>query len=125
MFSTYNEPVHILIIGEPRGGKTLSKDIIADSFVDLAKVGANTTRAGLVCNLSTGQPGALAFSNHKLVLVDEFDKIPESDVEYCYELLSNGKCHVDSARIHDTIESHFIMIAFANPKYAVFRSLPP
>ena len=124
MFSTYMEPVHILSIGEPGGGKTLSKDIIADNFLDLTKVGANTTRAGLVCNLSTGQPGALAFSDHKLVLVDEFDKIPEGDMEYCYELLSNGKCQIDSARIHDTIESHFIMIAFANPKYGVFHSSP-
>ena len=124
MFSTFTEPVHVLVVGEPGGGKTLSKDIIADSFPDLTKVGANTTRAGLVCNLSTGQSGTLAFSDHKLVLVDEFDKIPEADVEYCYELLSNGKCQVDSARIHDTIESYFIMIAFANPKYGVFRSSP-
>jgi len=124
MFSTSSEPVHVLVVGEPAGGKTLSRDIIADNFKDLTKVGAIATRAGLVCNLASGQLGALAFSDQKLVLVDEFDKIPEGDMEYCYELLSNGRCQVDSARIHDTIESHFIMIAFANPMHGVFRGSP-
>ena len=56
----------------------------------------------------------------KLVLVDEFDKIPGEDIEYCYELLSNGKCSVHSAKLHQNIESNFIMIAFANPKSKVF-----
>ena len=55
-----------------------------------------------------------------MVLVDEFDKIPEDDIEYCYELLSNGKCSVHSAKIHQNIESRFIMIAFANPRSKVF-----
>ncbi|HEX16993.1 MAG TPA: hypothetical protein ENG60_01065, partial [Thermoplasmatales archaeon] len=80
--------------------------------------------AGLVCNLGTGDLGALPHSNNKIVLVDEFDKIPEADVEYCYELLSNGRCSVHSSRIHTEIESRFIMIAFANPRRGVFRGNP-
>ncbi|RLF52219.1 MAG: hypothetical protein DRN19_01375, partial [Thermoplasmata archaeon] len=67
---------------------------------------------------------ALAYSNNRIVLIDEFDKIPESDIEYCYELLSNGRCSVHSSKIHTEIESHFIMIAFANPREGVFRRKP-
>jgi len=120
MFSTYAEPVHSLIIGEPGSSKTMAKEIVSDQFTDIVTIGANTTRSGLVCHLGTGDLGALPHANKKLVLVDEFDKIPAEDVEYTYELLSNGKCSVHSAKLHQNIESEFIMIAFANPKSKVF-----
>ena len=124
LFSTFEEPVHSLIIGEPGSSKTLAKELIETTFKDISVIGANTTRAGLVCNLGTGDLGALAYSNNRIVLIDEFDKIPESDIEYCYELLSNGRCSVHSSKIHTEIESHFIMIAFANPREGVFRRKP-
>jgi len=120
MFSTFREPVHSLIIGEPGSSKTMAKEIIGDRFSDITNIGANTTRSGLVCNLGTGDLGALPHSHEKLVLIDEFDKIPGDDIEYCYELLSNGKCSVHSAKLHQNIESEFIMISFANPKSKVF-----
>ncbi|HEC89728.1 MAG TPA: hypothetical protein ENI44_04000, partial [Thermoplasmatales archaeon] len=120
MFSSFEEPVHSLIIGEPGSSKTMAKEIISERFSDVVTVGANTTRSGLVCNLGTGDLGVLPHANQKIVLVDEFDKIPSEDIEYCYELLSNGKCSVHSAKIHQNITSHFIMIAFANPKPKVF-----
>ncbi|MDG6229454.1 MAG: hypothetical protein QCH96_05765 [Candidatus Thermoplasmatota archaeon] len=120
MFSSFKEPVHSLIIGEPGSSKTMAKEIISDQFSDITNIGANTTRSGLVCNLATGDLGALPHSNHKIVLVDEFDKIPHEDVEYTYELLSNGRCSVHSAKVHQDIESQFVMIAFANPKTKVF-----
>ena len=120
MFSTYKEPVHSLIIGEPGSSKTMAKEIISNQFYDITNIGANTTRSGLVCNLGTGDLGALSHAHKKLVLVDEFDKIPEEDIEYCYELLSNGKCSVHSAKVHQNIESEFIMISFANPKSKIF-----
>ena len=125
LLSTPEEPVHVLIVGDPAGGKTLARDIIARKLgPEIELVGANATRSGLVCNLATGEPGVLAYSHGKIVLVDEFDKIPGQDVEYCLELLSNGKCSVHSARVHETIESHFVMIAFANPVETVFMEEP-
>lgn len=120
MFSTFEEPVHSLIIGEPGSSKTMALELITEQFTGISHIGANTTRSGLVCNLGTGDLGALPHSDNKIVLVDEFDKIPSEDIEYCYELLSNGKCSVHSAKIHRNIESNFIMIAFANPKTKVF-----
>ena len=120
IFSTFNEPVHSLIIGEPGSSKTMAKEIIGDRFSDIMMIGANTTRSGLVCHLGTGDLGALPHSNNKLVVIDEFDKIPSEDIEYCYELLSNGKCSVHSAKLHQNIVSKFIMIAFANPRSQIF-----
>jgi hypothetical protein len=125
LFSTPEEPVHVLVVGDPAGGKSLARDIITRKLgTDIELVGANATRAGLVCNLSNGELGVLAYAKNKIVLVDEFDKIPEQDIENCYELLSNGKCSVHSAKIHETIESHFIMIALANPVNTVFVEEP-
>jgi len=120
LFSTYEEPVHSLIIGEPGSSKTMAKEIISELMSDIMIIGANTTRSGLVCHLGTGDLGALPHSNKKLVVVDEFDKIPKDDIEYCYELLSNGKCTIHSAKLHQNIVSKFIMIAFANPRSQVF-----
>ena len=125
LFSTPQEPVHVLVVGDPAGGKTLARDIMVRGMgSDVELVGANATRAGLVCSMASGQLGVLAYADGKLVLADEFDKIPDQDVEYCYELLSNGKCSVHSARMHETIESRFIMIAFANPVNTVFIDEP-
>ncbi|MHA1264787.1 MAG: hypothetical protein ACTSRS_06075 [Candidatus Helarchaeota archaeon] len=124
MFSSYEEPVHTLVIGDPGSSKTLAKDIIVNNFTGISLVGGNSTRSGLVCNLTSGELGVLAYSHLKLVLVDEFDKIPEADIEYCSELLSNGKCSVHSAKVHEDITSQFIMIAFANPKSKVFSPTP-
>jgi hypothetical protein len=102
----------------------LARDILLRNFTGLTPVGGNTTRAGLVCNRNTGEPGALAFSNGKLVLVDEFDKIDPVDLSYCLELLSNGRCDVHSGKIHETIESRFTMCAFANPEGDIFSGDP-
>jgi len=124
MFSTFEEPVHTVVIGEPGSSKTLAKEIIERNFRNITTVGANTTRAGLVINLATGEMGALSYSDKKIVLVDELDKIPEEDIEHCYELLSNGRCSVHSAKIHEEIESKFIMIAFANPSSQIFDDKP-
>jgi len=124
MFSTFREPVHTIVIGEPGSSKTLAKEIIERNFRDVTTVGANTTRAGLVINLATGEMGALAYSDGKVVLADELDKIPDEDIEHCYELLSNGRCSVHSAKVHEEIESHFVMVSFANPSSQVFRDRP-
>jgi len=64
----------------------MAKEIIGDQFSDITYIGANTTRSGLVCNLGTGDLGALPHSHKKLVLVDEFDKIPGEDIEYCIRI---------------------------------------
>lgn len=120
MFSPPYDPVHTLVIGEPASAKTLARDTLLRSFSGLTPIGGNATRAGLVCNRSTGELGALGFSDGKTVLVDEFDKIDPVDLSYCLELLSNGRCDVHSARMHETIESRFTMIAFANPEGDIF-----
>lgn len=125
LFSSPSEPVHTLVIGDPGGGKTMARDIITRKLgQEIALIGANSTRSGLVCNLATGERGELTYADGKVVLADEFDKIPERDLDYCLELLSNGKCSIHSARVHETIEAHFVMIAFANPTNTVFAKDP-
>ena len=120
LFSSYEEPNHLLILGDPASSKTVARDIILANFKDVTNIGSMSTRAGLVYNMATGEKGALVYSDKKLVLVDEFDKIPSEDVDFCYELLSNGTCAVHSSRFHENIVSHFIMIAFGNPKHGTF-----
>jgi len=124
MFSSFMEPLHVLVLGDPGSSKSLAKDIITRNFSDLTLVGANATRSGLVCNMASGALGVLSYSDRKMVLVDELDKIPKDNIEFCYELLSNGKTNIHSAKIHQDIESNFIMIGFANPKTKVFGSNP-
>jgi DNA replicative helicase MCM subunit Mcm2 (Cdc46/Mcm family) len=124
LFSTPEEPVHTLVIGEPASAKTLARDVIRRNTSGVVSIGANTTRAGLVCNLGTGQLGALAFADGKIVLIDEFDKISDDNIEFTYELLSNGQCSVHSGRIHREIVSRFVAIAFGNPATSTFGPRP-
>ena len=125
LFSTVDEPVHTLVLGDPGSSKTLARDILVTNLGQITPIGANATKSGLVCNLATGELGALAVSDKKVVIVDEFDKINPNDLEYCYELMSNGRCSVHSARVHRDIVSHFILIAFGNPKSEVFNNAMP
>ena len=122
LFSSFYEPVHVLVIGDPGSSKTLARDIIVQSFGNVYSVGAVSTRAGLVCNLTNGSPGALILADQNIVLVDEFDKIDDAQIEPCCELLSNARCSVHSARIHEEFESHFTLIGFGNPATKVFSS---
>ena len=124
MFSSFKEPAHVLVLGDPGSSKSLAKDIITRNFSDLTLVGANATRSGLVCNLATGALGVLSYSDRKMVLVDEFDKIPKDNIEFFYELLSNGKTSIHSAKVHQDIKSNFMMMAFANPRSKVFGPNP-
>ena len=125
LFSTYDEPVHTLVLGDPGSAKTLARDILITNLGQITPIGANATKSGLVCNLATGELGALAVSDKKVVIIDEFDKINPNDLEFCYELMSNGRCSVHSARVHRDIVSHFILVAFGNPKSEVFNNAMP
>jgi DNA replicative helicase MCM subunit Mcm2 (Cdc46/Mcm family) len=125
MFSTCEEPVHTLIIDDPGSVKTFAMDLISRNFNgDTTTIGANSTRAGLICNFATGELGALAYSDKKMVLLDELDKISKKEYPYMYELLWSGKTTVHAGNVHDTIKSHFIMIACANPKHGSFKGVP-
>ena len=123
VFSTPEDPVNTLVIGPPGTAKTLALEIISQ-LEDVMTVGANVTRAGLVVNYASGELGILAYSDGKLVVIDEFDKAPPKDLQYTYELISKGRCDVHSGRIHETIRSKFILVALANPKGGVFNGEP-
>ncbi|OFV67972.1 MAG: DNA-dependent ATPase MCM [Candidatus Syntrophoarchaeum caldarius] len=122
LFSTFDEPVHIAIVGPPASSKTLAREIISDNISSVERIGGNSTRAGLVINYSTGELGSIAYADERLVLADEFDKVPKGDIEMIYELMSNGTCDVHSGRVHRTIRSKFIMIATMNPRRDVFSA---
>lgn len=124
LFSSYSEPVHTLVLGDPGSSKTLAYELIQKNFSNLVAIGSNTTRSGLVCNLSNGDLGALALADKKLVLIDELDKISQDQLAPCAELLSNGRCEIHSARIHKQITAKSIVIAFANPRSKVFGANP-
>ncbi|MCW7077326.1 MAG: hypothetical protein ACXQTJ_04095 [Candidatus Syntropharchaeales archaeon] len=124
LFSTFEEPVHLAIVGPPASSKTLARDIISENLSSIERIGGNSTRAGLVINYSTGELGSIAYADERVVLADEFDKVPKGDVEMIYELMSNGICDVHSGRIHKTIRSNFILIATMNPRRDVFSKTP-
>jgi hypothetical protein len=124
LFSTFEEPVHVAIVGPPASSKTLARDVISENISSIERIGGNSTRAGLVINYSTGELGSIAYADERVVLADEFDKVPKGDIEMIYELMSNGICDVHSGRIHKTIRSNFILIATMNPRRDVFSNAP-
>ncbi|MHC1565136.1 MAG: hypothetical protein ACXQS6_02300, partial [Candidatus Syntropharchaeales archaeon] len=77
LFSTFEEPVHLAIVGPPASSKTLARDIISENLSSIERIGGNSTRAGLVINYSTGELGSIAYADERVVLADEFDKVPK------------------------------------------------
>lgn len=124
MFSPPEAPVHVAVVGPPASAKSQSIENIEEYFTGIQFLGGNVTRAGLVMNYGSGEPGALATADGKLVLADEFDKVRSQDVQHIYELLSSGKCEVHTGKIHETIRSQFTLIAFMNPRNDTFSQHP-
>ena len=125
LFSRPEAPLHLLIVGNPGTGKTTIKHIAKKTFNGLTlSAGANSTKAGLLFNARSGTPGILLSGNGKIVLLDEMDKIAEDDIEYCYEIMSEGKCTIAAGDIQEEVESRPIIIAFCNPAYGSFVYSP-
>lgn len=121
MFSSKREPVHVLGMGSPAAGKTFMTEFLMKNFGNVVSAGANSTRAGLVYNLSTKEPGLLADADGKVVILDEMDKIPKKQLAYCYELMANGHCTI-AGNVQVRVDSEFVLIAWANPSGGEFKS---
>src|SRR6266498_2906193 len=77
------KPVHVLLVGKPGCAKTMFLTEIMHSFKSsMFLVGSNTTKAGLVNQLFERRP--------KIVLIDELEKMSNTDQTSLLHLMETG-----------------------------------
>ena len=77
------KPVHVLLVGKPGCAKTMFlTEIMRHHKTSYFVVGSNTTKAGLVNQLFERQP--------KYLLIDEIDKMNNSDQNSLLHLMETG-----------------------------------
>lgn len=121
---------HILIVGDPSTGKTK----LAQSIQDIAikskyGTGITSTKAGLVVVVlkdeSTGgfnlQAGAVLLANNGIAILDEFDKMEDSDRLALHECMSEQTITIDKASIHTKLNCRTSILACANWKNSRFN----
>jgi replicative DNA helicase Mcm len=122
--SSYDKPVHLLMIGNPASVKSDLISEVKEIFPTAILGGPRSTQSGLTINSQDGSPGLLLRANNGLALIDEFDKIQKSEITATYEALENGRISVNTGKCKGDYPSKFIMIAAANPKGGRFSANP-
>lgn len=108
--------VHTLLVGPPGTGKSKLRNWIKR---ELGAVGAGpkSTEAGLKYNASTGEPGALKLAHEGVLVIDELDKLKDTDP--LLESLEEGVYEVHSGDYHLSIEAECRVIACCNKAEAL------
>ena len=73
----------------------------------------------------TLSPGAMILANNSLIVIDEFDKVPKSELSYLNQAMDKLEVSIDKASIHQTLKTDTCVLAMANPKNRVFETDKP
>jgi len=119
LFATPDEPVHVLLLGDPGTGKT---DILR-SATDLAPIssfglGSGTSSVGLTVTMKGDQvqKGLLPMADKGMCAIDELNLMQEKDRASLYNAMEKGFITYDKGGKHHKFDSKIKVIATANPK---------
>ena len=121
--------IHILLVGDPGGGKSAMLKRIATiapkgRYVSGKGVsGAGLTAAVVKDEFLKGwslEAGALVLASDGIVCIDEMDKMSNEDRAAMHEALENQTVSISKANIQATLISRTTVLAAANPKLGRF-----
>ena len=119
--------IHMVFVGDGSLGKT----DLAESVLDLKPSssiinGAGSSNVGISASvvsdefsgLPTIRPGALVLANNSICIIDEFDKMKETNS--LYDILEKQRVKINKNGINTELEANTTVIITANPKYGKF-----
>jgi len=119
LFARFDEPVHILLLGDPSTGKT---DILRSASrlhpISSFGLGSGTTGVGLTVTVK-GQEvtkGLLPMADRGLCAIDELNLMEDKDRAALYNAMEKGFLTYDKAGKHYKFDARVKIIATANPK---------
>lgn len=120
------EPIHILLLGDPGTGKTE----ILRSIERLAPhaafgLGSGASKAGLIGVFEGKEfnPGLLVESDEGLALIDELNLMKGEDQAGLYSAMEKGFVTYDKKGRHERFDARIRVLATANPKNDRFRAI--
>jgi len=127
---------HILLIGDPGAAKSrLLKYVKNLAPKSIYVSGKSATGGGLTAIAEkdefaeggwTIKAGALVLASGGIALIDEFDKMSDSDKSALHEAMESGTLSIAKAGIVTTFRADASILAAANPKFGRFdKSIPP
>lgn len=121
--------VHILLVGDPGGGKSqmlkrIGKIAPKGRFVS----GKGVSGAGLTASVVKDEflqgwsleAGALVLANKGVICIDELDKMSPDDRSAMHEALEGQTITISKANIQATLRCETTVLAAANPKFGRF-----
>ncbi|MBI5390080.1 minichromosome maintenance protein MCM [Candidatus Woesearchaeota archaeon] len=126
--------IHILLIGDPGGGKSqLLKRVNAIAPKSRYVSGKGASGAGLTAAVVRDEflkgwsleAGALVLANNGLVCIDEMDKMSNEDRAAMHEALEQQTVSIAKANVQATLLARTTVLAAANPKLGRFDPYEP
>ncbi|MBW2986466.1 minichromosome maintenance protein MCM [Candidatus Woesearchaeota archaeon] len=121
--------IHILLVGDPGGGKSqmlkrIGKIAPKGRFVS----GKGVSGAGLTASVVKDEflqgwsleAGALVLANKGVICIDELDKMSDDDRSAMHEALEGQTITISKANIQATLRCETTVLAAANPKFGRF-----
>lgn len=124
--------IHLFACGDPSTGKTAVAELAAEivprsEFVSTRATGVGLTAAGVHDEMTgwTIKAGAIVRANNGLLVIDELDKIEESDVNDLHNPMEGQRVSAAVADQSVTLPAETSVLATANPKYGRFDQYEP
>jgi DNA replicative helicase MCM subunit Mcm2 (Cdc46/Mcm family) len=118
LFATADEPLHILLLGDPGTGKTDILRSAADlSSISSLGLGSGTTGVGLTVTVKGDevQKGLLPLADGGLCAIDELNLMEDKDRASLYNAMEKGFITYDKGGNHFRFDARIKVIATANP----------
>lgn len=121
--------MHILLVGDPGAAKTTLLMYMAKAAPKARYVaGKGSTAAGLTATVVKDEilkgwaleAGALVLANGGHCMIDELDKMDDTDRSAMHEALAQQRVTISKASIQATLKAETTVLAAANPKFGRF-----
>jgi replicative DNA helicase Mcm len=124
--------IHVLAVGEPGQAKSTLLTFVNKLHPKSVYVsGKGASGVGVTASVEKDQAsgvhilkaGAMVLASGGIMMLDEMDKMPQEQRDSMHTAMEQRRLMINKAGINATLTTETSVLAAANPKYGVFKSL--